>query len=234
MARIWPIVPAAGVGSRMQADRPKQYLTLAGRLLIDHTLDALLSHPQIDQLVLALSEQDPYWRHSDYYQHADIVCVSGGQERCHSVLNALQSVSDQAADDDWALVHDVARPCVRLSDIDALLTAAQKHPQGALLATPVRDTMKRSNDEQCVDHTVERQQLWHALTPQLFPFHTLQQALQQCLEQQRLVTDECSAMEHMGLKPRLVEGRSDNIKVTRPADLALAEWFLQQRTLSCE
>ncbi|ASP38764.1 2-C-methyl-D-erythritol 4-phosphate cytidylyltransferase [Bacterioplanes sanyensis] len=231
---IWPIIPAAGVGSRMQADRPKQYLTLANGLLIDHTLRLLLDHPACQQVVLALATDDPYWRGSEFSDDARILRVAGGQERCHSVLNALNAILDQAHDDDWALVHDVARPCLHHSDIDALLAAAQQHPQGALLATPTRDTMKRGNSEQCVQHTVEREQLWHALTPQLFPLKALHQALEQCLAQQLTVTDECSAMEHMGWQPRLVEGRSDNIKITRPADLALAEWFLQQREAPCE
>ena len=229
--RIWPILPAAGVGSRMQADRPKQYLTLAGRLLIDHTLEAILSHPACEQVLLALSPKDPYWAQSEFYADDRIIRVEGGAERCHSVMNALAVAALQATEQDWALVHDVARPCLRHSDLDILLKAAQVHADGALLASPTRDTMKRGDADGCVDHTVERQQLWHALTPQLFPLHALHQALEQCLAQNLAVTDECSAMEQVGWRPKLVEGRSDNIKVTRPADLALAEWFLQTQDL---
>lgn len=227
--RFWPILPAAGVGSRMQADRPKQYLPLQGRLLIDHTLQVMLSYPRFAQLVLVLSPDDPYWPSSDYAGDSRIIRAAGGAERCHSVLNGLAALDGLAAADDWVVVHDVARPCLRHSDLDNLLTCLAD--PGAILASPVRDTMKRGrveNGQVVIDHTVGREQLWHALTPQVFRYAQLQQSLQTCLARGLTVTDEASALEQLGLSPRLVEGRADNIKVTRPEDLALASLFLTQ------
>lgn len=225
--RVWLVLPAAGVGSRMQADCPKQYLTINQRYLIDHTLNSVLSYAQFAGIALVLSEQDGYWPHSEYANHPAIQRVNGGSERCYSVLNGLRHLQQQAAPNDWVLVHDVARPCLRHSDLDKLL--ANQHPAGAILAVPVRDTMKRANAQQQIDHTVERQQLWHALTPQKFRFEQLLTALEHCLQQGIEVTDEASALEAVGQQPALVEGRGDNIKVTRPEDLALAQFFLTQQ-----
>lgn len=227
--RFWPILPAAGVGSRMQADRPKQYLLLQQRLLIDRTLSVMLSYPLFPQLVLVLSDADPYWPSSEFFQDSRILRAAGGQERCHSVLNGLRALEGVAQDNDWVVVHDVARPCLRHGDLDKLL--AHDSEYGAILATPTRDTMKRGvyqNGKFVIDHTVEREQLWHALTPQVFRYQALKQALERCLAQGLTVTDEASAMELQGMNPQLIEGRADNIKVTRPDDLALAALFLSQ------
>ncbi|MFY9179341.1 MAG: 2-C-methyl-D-erythritol 4-phosphate cytidylyltransferase [Venatoribacter sp.] len=228
MTKIWPILPAAGVGSRMQADRPKQYLLLRNRYLIDHTLDAILTYPKFPQAVLVLSKEDDYWPSSAYASSAAIIRAEGGRERCHSVLNGLTALAGLAQADDWVLVHDVARPCLRHSDIDKLLQGVGA-ASGAILASPVRDTMKRGhwhNGTWQIKHTVEREQLWHALTPQVFRYQALLQALEQSLQQGIVITDEASAMEAQGHAVNLVEGRADNIKVTRPEDLALAELFL--------
>jgi 2-C-methyl-D-erythritol 4-phosphate cytidylyltransferase len=226
---IWPLVPAAGVGSRMQADRPKQYLSLGTSFLIDHTLRVLLDYPGVERLVLVLADDDPYWHASHFYQDPRIVIASGGRERCDSVLNGLQALEGVAADNDWVLVHDVARPCLRHSDLDRLLGGLAW--PGAILASPTRDTMKRgeinTRGEVVIAHTVEREQLWHALTPQVFPLGLLREALQRALVVGKSVTDEASAIEMLGLQPLLIAGRADNIKVTRPEDLALAELFLQ-------
>lgn len=228
---IWPLVVAAGVGSRMQADRPKQYLSLNQRLLIDHTLETLLAYPAFRQLVLVLSDQDPYWPNSEFSNDERIVRASGGPERYFSVLNGLKRIAEFGQPDDWVLVHDVARPCLAHSDLDTLI--AQLSFPGAILASPTRDTMKRgitnAAGDAVIDHTVEREQLWHALTPQVFPLGLLTQAIEQSLADGFGVTDEASAIEHLGHQPRLVAGRADNIKVTRPEDLALAELFLQQK-----
>lgn len=227
--KFWPLLPAAGVGSRMQADRPKQYLSLNGHYLIDHTLAVMLAYPRFEQLVLVLSADDPYWAGSRFAAEPRIIRADGGAERCYSVLNGLAALEGLAAEDDWVVVHDVARPCLRHSDLDRLFS--QLTEPGAILASPTRDTMKRGISQGAVsviDHTVERAQLWHALTPQVFRYGQLRQALTLCLRDGFEVTDEASAMEHSGRQPLLVEGRSDNIKVTRPEDLALAEFFLAQ------
>lgn len=231
--KFWPILPAAGVGSRMQADRPKQYLMLAGQLLMDHTLNTLLTYPAFEQLVLVLSAEDSYWPQSRFYTDPRIIQAEGGSERCYSVLNGLQAIKGQAQADDWVLVHDIARPCLHHNDLDKLLAYlnGEASSVGALLAMTVRDTMKRGKLQGAnavVEHSVERDQLWHALTPQVFRYQDLYNALERCLADNKQVTDEASAMEYCGYQPVLVEGRADNIKVTRPEDLALAEFFLSK------
>lgn len=226
--KYWVILPAAGIGSRMQADRPKQYLRINQRLLIDYTLEQMLAYPHFSGVVLVLSANDAHWPSSEFYQDPRIQVVEGGAERCYSVLNGLQAVHAQADAQDWVLVHDVARPCIQSQDLDKLIL--DNHPDGALLAMPVRDTMKRGDAQQNIVQTVERKQLWHALTPQKFRYQALINSLTQCLEKKQEVTDEASAMELCGFSPRLIEGRGDNIKVTRPDDLALAQFFLTQQS----
>ena len=227
---VWAVLPAAGVGSRMQADRPKQYLLLNGKFLLEHTLGTILSYPRIKKAVIVLSDEDPYWPQSSYANHPDILRATGGSERCHSVLNGLKALSGLADDNDWVAVHDIARPCLRHSDLDLLFD--RLGDDGAILASPTRDTMKRGalqpDGSVVIDHTVEREQLWHALTPQVFRLGRLRAALEQALADGFEVTDEASAIEHAGGCPGLVAGRADNIKVTRPEDLALASLYLTQ------
>jgi 2-C-methyl-D-erythritol 4-phosphate cytidylyltransferase len=222
----WAVVPAAGVGKRMGTSAPKQYLILAGRAVIVHTLDTLLSHPRISGVVVVLSPDDEGWETLRLEHDKPLLKAIGGDERCRSVRNGLQALSGWAQAEDWVLVHDAARPCLRRSDLDKLLNTLADDPVGGLLATPVRDTMKRADPHDRITATVERQGLWHALTPQLFRLGTLSSALQQAEERHLLVTDEASAIEAMGLQPRLVEGRADNIKITRREDLTLAEFYL--------
>ena len=223
---IVAVVPAAGVGSRMKADRPKQYLTINAITILEHTVNKLLSHPQVSKVVVAVSEGDPYFPELSLSQHPDVVRVKGGNERADSVLSALNYIQESGLGE-WVMVHDAARPCIQQGDIDKLIEAALSHPVGGILAAPVRDTMKRGADGQ-IDHTVERANLWHALTPQMFRTLPLQQALTEALEQGVSITDEASAFEWKGASPALVAGRSDNFKVTQPEDLALAEFYLSQ------
>lgn len=220
------IVPAAGVGSRMKADRPKQYLTIDDQTVLEHTVDKLLSHPAIRQVVVAISESDPYYAELAMSQRADVVRVKGGKERADSVLSGLEYASTQSSD--WVLVHDAARPCVKHDDIDRLIEVARAHKTGAILASPVRDTMKRANTDNNIDHTVEREALWHALTPQMFKTQQLTHALSSALAENVAITDEASALEWLGEHPALVQGSADNIKITQPEDLALAEFYLQR------
>ncbi|QXO16965.1 2-C-methyl-D-erythritol 4-phosphate cytidylyltransferase [Vibrio ostreae] len=226
---ITAIVPAAGVGSRMQADRPKQYLTLHGQTVLEHTVEKLLSHPAIGQVVIAVSPGDPYFAELSLAAHPRVMRVDGGSERADSVLSALNYLCQQQLSNQWVMVHDAARPCVQHADISRLIEAAQEHPVGAILAAPVRDTMKRGDGSGNIDHTVERVALWHALTPQMFRIRPLRDALAQALQQQIAITDEASAFEWLGDKPGLVASRADNIKITQPEDLALADFYLRQK-----
>tara|TARA_Y100001956_G_scaffold68963_1_gene71931 strand:+ start:5032 stop:5739 length:708 start_codon:yes stop_codon:yes gene_type:complete len=222
---IVAIVPAAGVGSRMQADRPKQYLTIEGKTVLEHTVEKLLSHSLISRVIVAISEGDPYYPRLALSQRADVIRVPGGKERADSVLSGLSYVSLHKLSD-WVMVHDAARPCVSLNDIDSLIAQSITHDCGAILASPVRDTMKRANGQQEIDHTVEREALWHALTPQMFKTEQLTQALSSALSEGVAITDEASALEWLGESPALVKGSADNIKITQPEDLALAEFYL--------
>lgn len=220
---IAAVIPAAGVGKRMQADRPKQYLRLHGKTVLEHSVKPLLSLPAVQQLIIALSPDDPYFSATSLTRAA-ITRVDGGAERVHSVLNALLQVDAEQMP--WVLVHDAARPLVRQKDIELLIESCLAAGHGGILATPVRDTMKRG--EQRVSCTVDRQNLWHALTPQFFPTQLLRDTIQAALAAGVTITDEASAMEWAAHPVLLVEGHSDNIKITRPADLQLAAFYLEQ------
>ncbi|MEZ8647389.1 2-C-methyl-D-erythritol 4-phosphate cytidylyltransferase [Vibrio splendidus] len=220
------VVPAAGVGSRMKADRPKQYLQIHGKTILEHTVEKLLSHPQVSKIVVAVSDDDPYYPELPLNLNLQVIRVSGGTERADSVLSALDYIAQQQLSD-WVMVHDAARPCIQLSDIDKLISGAMTHDVGAILAAPVRDTMKRGAQGQ-IEHTVDRVDLWHALTPQMFRSKPLRKVLSEALQQGVSITDEASAFEWKGLSPALIAGRSDNFKITQPEDLALAEFYLSQ------
>ncbi|MEZ9004072.1 2-C-methyl-D-erythritol 4-phosphate cytidylyltransferase [Vibrio splendidus] len=220
------VVPAAGVGSRMKADRPKQYIQIHGKTILEHTVEKLLSHPQVSKIVVAVSDDDPYYPELPLNLNPLVIRVSGGTERADSVLSALDYIAQQQLSD-WVMVHDAARPCIQLSDIDKLISGAMTHDVGAILAAPVRDTMKRGVQGQ-IEHTVDRVDLWHALTPQMFRSKPLRKVLSEALQQGVSITDEASAFEWKGLSPALIAGRSDNFKITQPEDLALAEFYLSQ------
>jgi 2-C-methyl-D-erythritol 4-phosphate cytidylyltransferase len=210
----------------MGSVHPKQYLPLHGKPILQHTLERL-NLPILAGMVVCLSDQDPYWETLTLPR--PIIRASGGSERCHSVFNGLTTLQRYAKPDDWVLVHDAARPCVRSRDIDKLITQLAQHPVGGLLAIPVRDTMKRVSADGSLEvvETVNRDGLWHALTPQMFRFHLLTVALEEVLKGGTLVTDEAQAMERMGYRPVLVEGHADNIKITHPQDLELATLYLK-------
>ncbi|MES9923983.1 MAG: 2-C-methyl-D-erythritol 4-phosphate cytidylyltransferase [Candidatus Thiodiazotropha endolucinida] len=227
-ARCWVVVPAAGVGQRMGAQIPKQYLSIAGRRVIDHTLERFLRHPQIAGIYLALSAHDGLWGECEFADDARISRVEGGEQRCHSVLNALRALKHQAAVEDWVLVHDAARPCLSRKDLDHLIDTLINHPVGGLLGVPVHDTLKSVSVEGNVEGTVSREGLWHALTPQMFRIGILCQALESAIHKGALVTDDASAVELAGFQPKMVEGDAGNIKITRPEDLQLAADYLSR------
>lgn len=222
---FWAVIPAAGVGARMAADRPKQYLPLAGRTLIEHTLACFLDHPALKGVVVSLAEDDPFWPALPCAHDPRVQRAPGGAERADSVLSALLQLSAQGAgEQDWVLVHDAARPNLARSDLDRLLTALADDAVGGLLAVPARDTLKRADADGRAQQTIDRSVVWQAYTPQMFRLGPLQRALADAMVAGVAVTDDASAMEWAGQFPRLVEGRADNIKVTRPEDLA---WLAQ-------
>ncbi len=223
---FWVVIPAAGIGSRMQADCPKQYLELQGKTVIEQTLSHFSHHPRINGIVVATAEHDTTWPTLKINTDKPVYTINGGTERCHSVLNALNFLKDKTGEADWVLVHDAARPCLRREDLDKLMITMAQHPVGGILGVPVHDTLKRVDAASNIEETVDREQLCHALTPQMFHVGMLRDALEKAINEGVLVTDEASAMEHAGYSPLVVEGHADNIKITRPEDLALASFYL--------
>lgn len=224
----WVVVPAAGLGRRFGGELPKQYLPLLGRPVIEHTLRTLLAHPAVSGAMVALAPGDPHWPGWRELEGKPVLTCLGGGERADSVLSALRALPATVAEDGWVLVHDAARPCLKAIDLSRLFAALRSDPVGALLAAPVRDTLKRADGEGRVEATVPRSTLWRALTPQAFRRGSLVRALEAAFRAGVLVTDEAMAMERLGLKPLLVEGAEDNLKITTPADLAVAESLLRR------
>jgi 2-C-methyl-D-erythritol 4-phosphate cytidylyltransferase len=223
---FWVVIPAAGIGSRMRADRPKQYLQLAGQTILEHSLNCFLDHPQLKGLVLSLASDDPFWPTLACANDPRICRAAGGAERADSVLAGLLQLLELGAEaDDWVLVHDAARPNLARSDLDSLLGELANDPVGGLLAVPARDTLKRAGADGRVAETMDRSLIWQAYTPQMFRFAALHQALADALVAGVAITDEASALEWAGQAPKLVEGRADNLKITRPEDL---EWLRQR------
>ena len=225
MAALWCVVPAAGRGTRVGGDCPKQYLPLAGRPLILQTLERLAAHPLVAGLLVVLGAADTRWPGIEQLNGKPVRSVTGGAERCDSVLAGLGALPDAVGEDDFVLVHDAARPCVRLGDIDRLIAQAMRG-DGGLLGAPLRDTLKRADAGGHSEQTEPREQRWRAFTPQLFRRGPLSAALVEAARRGIRVSDEAMAMELAGFAPLLVEGAEDNIKVTTAADFALAEFLL--------
>lgn len=229
-SRYFALIPAAGVGARMGAECPKQYMPLAGKLMLLHVLDTFATTPAIAHVYVVVSADDGYIGDAlEAARHlADRVTViyKGGETRHQSVLNGLQEIRPDLNDNDWVLVHDAARPGLTTALIERLIDDVGEDEVGGLLALPVVDTLKRSDAAGRSETTVPREHLWAAQTPQMFRYALLRRAL----ERAKTVTDEASAVEAMGLKPKLVEGSPRNFKVTLPHDVALAELHLKERT----
>ncbi len=213
----------------MGAAIPKQYLPLHGSTVIEHTVRCFLNHPRIKGVVVVIAPHDVHWGQIPLRGTPSLLIAEGGVERYHSVLNGLAKLAGIAQPHDWVLVHDAARPCVRHDDIDHLIATLADHPVGGLLGAPVSDTVKRADSQGNVLETVSRVGLWRALTPQMFRLDDLARALRHVVENNLLVTDEAAAMELAGFSPHMVAGHADNIKITHPQDLALAELYLKQQ-----
>ena len=221
-------MPAAGRGLRFGAQLPKQYAPLAGRTVIEWALAPFVADPRCRGIAVAVAPGDARWpRLAARTGARELASIAGGAERCDSVLNALGALP--AADEDWVLVHDAARPCVSGRELDALLGRLADHPVGGLLALPLADTLKRGDEAGVVAATLPRAGLWRALTPQMFRAGLLREALRDARERGVVPTDESQAIEWRGLKPQLVAGESSNLKITTAADLAWAEILLRTR-----
>lgn len=229
MKGLWCVVPAAGRGSRFGSKTPKQHVLIGERSLLGWTLQALAASPRIDGIVLVVAAADEQWRSSvSDLAGVELLSAIGGDQRADSVLAGLAALPASVAVDDFVLVHDAARPCLHVDDIDALIERAGQS-DGGLLASPLRDTLKRADSDGHVLATESRESRWRALTPQMFRRAALTQALEDARDAGVVVTDEAMAMERAGHRPLLVEGRDDNIKVTTPADQKLAAFLLGQQ-----
>ena len=220
----WLVMPAAGIGRRFGAERPKQYAPLRGRTVIEWALSPFLRDARCAGAMVALAADDPYWREIAPPQ---VRTASGGVERSHSVRNALAALAPRAQAEDWVLVHDAARPCLADADLERLIAELAAHPVGGLLATPAADTLKRADAAGCVAATVDRTGLWRALTPQMFRYGLLCSALDAAHASGRIPTDEAQAVEWLGMRPALVAASTANLKITRAADLTLAAALLE-------
>ena len=229
--RCWAIIPAAGTSQRMGTELPKQYLSLGSKTVIESSIECFLQHPRIAGVFVALHANDQYWQNFPIAKHNKIETVVGGETRAHSVKNALTRVRDNANADDFVLVHDAARPCLRFSDLDLLIKSLIDDEVGGILASPLHDTVKLSENNEnsvVVKKTLDRKLIWKAYTPQMFRIEKLSQALEYCFANHINATDEASAIEAVGFRVKLIKGREDNIKITHQEDLKHALFIMQQ------
>jgi len=238
---IWAILPAAGIGRRMGLETPKQYLPLNGVPVIALALRRLAQVSSIAKIIVVLHPEDAHWSTLELANEFGpelngdvnrISCVTGGERRDQSVWNALLSLKSKAGIDDWVLVHDAVRPCVRSDDIDHLITSLRDHDVGGLLGTPADNSLKQVDREARVLNSIDRASVWNALTPQMFRYGILSAALEKVMNQELQVTDEAAAIELMGYQPQMVLGSKDNIKITHQSDLALAAKILELQAMA--
>lgn len=219
------ILPAAGIGRRMQSPIPKQYHIIGNKTVLEHSISALLQQSCIQRVIIAISPNDRWFYHLPVAATGQVNVVIGGKTRADSVMSALRYINKAA----WVLVHDAVRPCLHQDDLVRLLSVRARSSIGGILAIPVSDTIKRANtDAESIHYTVARNDLWHALTPQLFKFNLLKNCLKLALAAGAIITDESSALEYCGYSPLLVPGRPDNIKITCPEDLVLVSFYFSQ------
>ena len=226
LERCWAVVPAAGLGTRMDSGLPKQYLEIAGVTILEHSVRALLASERVHGVVVALHPDDSRAGELAVFGDKRIQRVSGGEQRSDSVLAALGMLLVQGELDDWVLVHDAARPCLQLAELRRLIDRVCATGTGGILAEPMIDTVKQSGDDDRVLRTLDRRRLWRAQTPQMFRLGPLYAALEGARKQGLSITDESSAMELAGHPVQLIMGSPGNLKVTLPADLDLAGWYL--------
>ncbi len=224
-AHYWVIIPGAGMGSRFAHHQPKQYVKVVEKTILEHSIDCFLSQPWVKKIIMVLAENDTVFSQLPIAQHPKIVRVPGGLQRHISVNNALTYLKNQAAPDDWVLVHDAVRPCLHAEDLLRLVQTVSHSPVGGILAMPAQDTLKLVVESH-IQHTIPRAQIWHAQTPQMFRLAPLIAAMQHCEQSGFTVTDEASAIEQSGHQPIVVEAHFPNPKLTTFKDLAYIEGLL--------
>ncbi len=222
--KIWAVVPSAGTGQRMRQSIPKQYLELNGRAVIEHTMAVLLSESRISKIIVCVAKDDKFWEHLDCSKDPRVETTIGGATRAESVLNGINQLNDTEDERDWVLVHDAARPCLSTALLGSFIDQLQKDKVGGILAVPSKDTVKQAanNERNEIESTLERERIWYAQTPQMFRFDLLKKALNYGVERRLNITDESSAIEMAGYRPKLIAGDVRNLKVTTPEDLEIA------------
>jgi 2-C-methyl-D-erythritol 4-phosphate cytidylyltransferase len=228
-AKIWAIVPAAGQGQRFSDSKPKQFFELNGKLVAEHSLSRLLAVSKIEKIIVPCDIDCNWWSKVISIDHAKIKQVSGGEQRAHSVLNGLLSIGPLASEDDWVLVHDIARPCITIEDINQLITAVEGHAVGGILVSRVDETLKKVTSDNYIAATVDRTEHRLAQTPQIFRYGLLKEAINACLNKNIIPTDEAFAIESAGYRVLYVEGRRDNLKITRQEDLPVASAIMKSQ-----
>ncbi|MBT3724607.1 MAG: 2-C-methyl-D-erythritol 4-phosphate cytidylyltransferase [Gammaproteobacteria bacterium] len=226
-SQYWVVIPATGIGQRMKAACPKQYIKLSKKTILEHTLDNLLSYPRVTGAIVILNSSDQYWKKLNYKHEKPVLLCTGGEQRHHSVYNGLLRLKQHTEGNPYVLIHDAVRPFVSHDDLNLLLDTLDESDDGALLAVPVADTLKLANDNQAVKITYPRDNLWRAFTPQAFRLNKISSALENVIKNDLEITDDSSAMELMGARPKLVPGDVQNIKITTPQDLILAKKLIK-------
>ena len=222
------VVPASGIGQRMNSTIPKQYIILEkGLTILDQCLNTILSNDLISGFIVALDKKDSYFKTSEFAKDPKLISIAtGGKERFHSVLNALNALDQTAKPNDWILVHDAVRPCIRKEDINKLIEEVADDKVGGILANRIVDTVKQKNNGGLVS-TIDRQKLYIAQTPQMFRYAILKDSIEKAIESNMHITDESEALENLNYSIRIVEGSSSNIKITTQEDIHLANYFLK-------
>ena len=230
--QVHVLIPAAGQGTRFGGVMLKQYLPICGKPVLAHSIKVFQFHPLLSSITVVLAEDDQWFESAVGLLAATVKTVIGGDTRAQSVRNGLRYIAENYSETDWVLVHDAARPCLSASRLERFLEQGLESADGAILAMPVGDTLKRAGDSQEIVSTVDRSELWAAQTPQLFHVGALAEAIDAAQNAGCELTDEASAMEFVGVRPLLVKGSSANIKITHSSDLAIAEALLARKELS--
>lgn len=225
---LWCVIPASGVGERMGSERPKQYMELKGKKILEWTLQVFIGLPEVRSIIVGIAESDTWWPTIPFSTHENIHTSVGGAERIQTVVNGLKQLRQlcKAQDCDWVLVHDAVRPCVLREDVITLVQTCRQTDRGGLLGCEIVDTVKRANEQGRVVKTEVRNGLWRAMTPQMFRLGDLESALLSAMNDGHYSTDESAAMELAGYQPQIVPGDPSNIKITRLSDIKLAETIL--------